>query len=717
MQKYLILLPLVTLTICGCQNTSNSSIDSFSSDYSSTESSEEESSSEAPEINPAIKVVDGKCEPNYRYSAAVTSTIENSNISRFTVYIETDYDTDLDGKNDLIKAYIQLPKEVLIQNYKIASIIQASPYTAATVDGEYEGFLTGEGLISDEQLKHSGTTREVTEEIDVLTHANSMDKNEFYYQVGDQHFYNEGEENNYFLVRGFAYINVGGYGTYGSEGIQTNGSRLETHAYASVLDWLNGKRVGFTDKNGTHTVKATFSNGSYAVQGTSYLGTTAYQLAASNIEGLKTICPIAGIASWYEYTNSQGTASISYANTPYLSYFCSSRILEKNVSDEFKNNYSSYLRYMAKEETEAFGDYSDYWLERDYTKNIHINCPALITQGLNDYNVKPKQAILMYQAFKEANQNVKLVFHQGSHMFLANGNYAYSIDEYKESFYEVLNRWYSHYLYDIDNGIENYPEITYQSNIDGKFYTSDNFSSFTDNVINLSNPSKEVVTSLGQKYYQTTFNDTYYDVDNDNAAVFDLGDVTENQIIRGIPRLDIKLKTSDINRDNLQVTAVLLDTNSESFQAYGTNKFETTYKINKDYRFNIMPGVPGTYLEFAPSKTKTKVISTCTFDLYNPGDAPLSGALPRTELEENVSYRYQVNFEPTIYEVAKGHRLKLVLMTFDPGAMAKAGEYGRQADYPYADKEDMSPFMKWSTTEPYSYSIDMTDGATLNLPF
>ena len=704
MKRYLVLLPLSMMVLSGCNNTPNNS---------------NSSDSEEKIPNPAIEVAeDGTAKPIYKFSPCNTGSYNPSisYIARFTVYVETDYDTDLDGKNDLVKAYVQLPKAILEKQYQIPSIFQASPYTASTTDGLYYQHLTGEGMLTDEQIKKAGSKREISEEIDLLTHVNTIDSKEFNYTVNKSTYYNESIENNYFLVRGFAYINVGGYGTYFSEGLETMGTRLETHAYSCIMDWLNGERVGFTDKNASHTIKATFSNGCYAVQGTSYLGTTSYQLACSNIKGLKTVVPCAGIASWYEYTNSQGVSTLPTLNVPWLSYYCNSKVFESDLSESYLNNYYDYLRYLEKEELDANGDYTDFWIDRDYTKNINPSCSALIIHGLNDFNVKPKQSILMYKAFKEAKQNTKMIFHQGSHFFLANGDYALSIDDYKESFYEVLNRWYSHYLFDIDNNIENYPEFTYQSNIDGKFYNDKLFDNYVDNILDLPTPSREVVTSLGQHYYNTTFKDSNYNINSDNCAVYDLGQLEEDKIIKGIPTLDINLKTSDINRNNLQVTAVLLDTNDVSFDAYGSIKFETDYKVHSDHSFKVMPGYPGYYLEFSTNKTTTKLISAATFDLYNPGKAPLSGCAAREELENNKSYNYQVNFEPTIYTVAKGHTLKLVLFTFDPGLMGKCGEFGKESEYAYTDLECLATVKKWSTTEPYSYTIDTSYQAKLNLP-
>ena len=44
-----------------------------------------------------------------------------------------------------------------------------------------------------------------------------------------------------------------------------------------------------------------------AMTGLSWAGTTTFGVASTGVEGLKTIVPAAGIASWYDHFNSQGS--------------------------------------------------------------------------------------------------------------------------------------------------------------------------------------------------------------------------------------------------------------------------------------------------------------------------------------------------------------------------------------------------------------------------
>lgn len=53
---------------------------------------------------------------------------EDSDIIRYCVYVETNYDTDDDGKLDLVKAVVQIPRAAMEGDYQAATIYEARPY-------------------------------------------------------------------------------------------------------------------------------------------------------------------------------------------------------------------------------------------------------------------------------------------------------------------------------------------------------------------------------------------------------------------------------------------------------------------------------------------------------------------------------------------------------------------------------------------------------------
>ena len=79
-----------------------------------------------------LVIEDGMAQPILTYSDINTPNAD-SEILRFCVYVETDHDTDGDGKADLVKAFIQLPKSAAEGKYKAAAIYDPMPYTAGVV--------------------------------------------------------------------------------------------------------------------------------------------------------------------------------------------------------------------------------------------------------------------------------------------------------------------------------------------------------------------------------------------------------------------------------------------------------------------------------------------------------------------------------------------------------------------------------------------------------
>ena len=49
-----------------------------------------------------------------------------SSIVRYCVYVETDYDVDGDGKRDLVKAVVQVPRSAVEGNYKAATLYEGT---------------------------------------------------------------------------------------------------------------------------------------------------------------------------------------------------------------------------------------------------------------------------------------------------------------------------------------------------------------------------------------------------------------------------------------------------------------------------------------------------------------------------------------------------------------------------------------------------------------
>ena len=79
---------------------------------------------------PVFKFTDGKT--GEKYDPATSSIV------RYCVYVESDYDMDGDGKRDLVKAFIQVPRSAVEGNYKAATLYEARPYCAGVQADGYD---------------------------------------------------------------------------------------------------------------------------------------------------------------------------------------------------------------------------------------------------------------------------------------------------------------------------------------------------------------------------------------------------------------------------------------------------------------------------------------------------------------------------------------------------------------------------------------------------
>ncbi len=538
----------------------------------------------------------------------------NKDIARFCVYVETDYDTDADGKLDLIKVVVQLPKAAMNGDYKTGVIYEARPYIAGT------GYsFSGSGSYSENNLYQTAAPRTpngTATSAEVAANANSREYD----------FYENIDWYDYFLVRGFAVVTAAGLGTKGSEGFETCGTDLEIDAFASVIEWLNGSpdAVAYTNRTDNIQVDADWSNGKVGMTGRSYAGTTQFGIASTGVQGLETIVPVSGIASWYEYTNSQGYRTKSNKSySEWLASYCASRAADSGWN---KSTYANYLNTIANDEANLNGDYGEHFRRRDYTLNPNIHCSALIVHGLNDDNVRTKNFQLMYDAFRDAGQNVKLLLHQDGHVTPAYG--ANKTEQFinGEAYQQVLNRWFSHYLFSIENGAENMAAVTAQSNLDASvWHTYDSWE--TANTLTMNTSSKKV---------------------------------SEKLTIQGTIPVTVQASPSSTSSNNL-LHIRLIDTASSNFNAFPmTGKYDSSIHRNTGNQFEVGGGAkPYTVVELRGQNVRSKVIAEGWMDLANPSAGFASSTATKESIRKNQQYTYTVYLQPNCYEVAPGHTLKL----------------------------------------------------------
>lgn len=581
-------------------------------------------------------------------------------IIRFCVYVETNYDTDGDGKLDLVKALVQLPGDVL-NGMKVATIYEARPYITGCIEDTEGLYVDGEFDISALYAQPAArtpngisTTAEAAENADpddwyyISPYESDPENDYYFYDYEDLTWYDQ------YLVRGFGVVECGGLGTKGSEGFETCGTDLEIDAFKCVIEWLTGDRAAYTDRTGNISIEADWSNGNVGMTGRSYAGTTQFGLATTGVKGLKTIVPVAGIASWYDYTNSQGVSTDDVPNySDDLAAYCAGRYLDEEDYASIADAYGRYLTQIKEDQLASNGDYSDHWVNRDYTLNWEgIQCPALIVHGLNDTNVQTKHFDLMYHAYEKAGKDVKLLLHQGSHITPTYDSQGYEITIDGTLYDEILNRWFSHYLYGLENGIEDMSPVTVQSNVDGAWATYDSWKTDAHTALNGSAAVKDPTVTL----------------DKDTPSVSYTFDVAEDLTIQG--PIQVRLKAAAVSGqltelDGVKLSVSVSDTSDTPFMAFvkGENSSYLPLDTIREKGAWLGGGLENFDLvSFAQTQVSSKEITTGCIDLFNPtAGYDSASAAQRTELESGVDYNYTVYLQPNFYTVKAGHKLVLTI--------------------------------------------------------
>ena len=613
---------------------------------------------------------------------------ENSDILWFCVYVETDNDTDNDGMADLVKALVQVPRAAVEGKFKAAAIYDPTPYGAGTCD---DAFLNPEHMFNKVPFDYDSLYRGC-EKRTPAGEMSTMDcalaarpEKDWNYTVPQtdppETGYSYMTYYDYYLVRGFAVVEACGIGTYGSEGFELCGTKLERDCHRAVVEWLTGDRKAFTDKTGCIEVRADWSNGKVAMAGCSYGGTLPFEVATTGVRGLETIIPSSGIASWYDYTNSQGVATIfdvSYANT-LSGYNCGGTFLDNDWTVTNKE-YGSWLWQISQDQLATNGNYAPIWEESDYSKDWeNIQCSALIVQGLNDFNVNAKQADMMVQAFEKAGKPWKLVLHQDGHNVLdntiVNG----------ELWNEILTRWLAFYLYGVENQAEDMPTVLVQSNLDGSWKSRDSWRDFTyvdapasyereRNVISskgMAEAAKNYLGSTNPDDASVEGQDMFYlNLPDNLAAKYEI-DLPEGTDIYGVPEIHLRLSSEIQDYEGLMITAVLADTEDEGspFDAFvlkDATRRKLPVRTIGEYE-GCSAWRSNEIVEYVQDSTEVKVVSYGWTDLTNPGCGYDSSDYTTTSLlSAGEFYDYTIYMIPTAYTVRPGHHLKLILTTWDP---------------------------------------------------
>ncbi|MBJ7907035.1 Xaa-Pro dipeptidyl-peptidase [Streptomyces sp. DSM 110735] len=330
--------------------------------------------------------------PVYSYAHAV----------RESVWVDTGLDGDGDGRTDRVAADIVRPSEPARQGRKVPVIMDASPYYSCCGRG------------NESQLKT----------YDAQGHVVQMPL-----------FYD-----NYFVPRGYAFVGVDLAGTNRSDGCVDVGGRSDIRSAKAVVDWLGGRARAYTSRTGGTPVRASWTTGATGMIGKSWDATIANGVAATGVKNLKTIVPISGISSWYDYYFAQGAQLYDGGPDELAGY----------VDSEGAQAHCAAVQKKLADGSPTSGDWTGLWTERDYVKDAaKVRASVFLVHGMQDLNVRTKHFGQWWDALAKHGVERKIWLSQTGHVD--------PFDYRRGAWVDTLHRWFDHELLGYDNGIDRAP--------------------------------------------------------------------------------------------------------------------------------------------------------------------------------------------------------------------------------------------------------------------
>ena len=339
---------------------------------------------------------------------------------RHDLWVETNFDTDGDGKMDRMHVAVTRPFQTDSEGLTLPVIYVTSPYFAG-VARETEGAFWN-------------VNHELGEKVAGIVHPEVRRKGKRPI-ISNSHIKK-------WIPRGYIVVHSSSPGTGLSQGAPTVGGQNESLAPKAVIDWLCGRVSGYTTPYGSEIVVAYWSTGKVGMTGTSYNGTLPLAAATTGVEGLEAIIPIAPNTSYYHYYRSNGLVR---SPGGYLGEDIDVLYDFIHSGDESKrafNNKTIRDTEMKNGMDRITGDYNDFWAGRDYLNQMKpMKAALLMAHGFNDWNVMPEHSYRISKRAKEMGIPTQIYYHQNGH-----GG---------PPPMKMMNRWFTRYLHGIENGIEN----------------------------------------------------------------------------------------------------------------------------------------------------------------------------------------------------------------------------------------------------------------------
>ncbi|MFJ6698566.1 Xaa-Pro dipeptidyl-peptidase [Streptomyces sp. NPDC091272] len=572
---------------------------------------------------PGLKIVNNRTEPVFSRADAVSQQVD----------VETEVDSDRDGKRDTIRMRILRPRET-DAGLKVATIIEASPYWGGGPDVPFHDVdVDGDGLPFGGRRPAGDPRRPSLAAAGPVTYGGYYD--------------------NYYLPRGYAVAEVDNVGTGAATGCSTSGGRNETLGAKAAVDWLAGRARGW-DPQG-RPVGATWSTGDSAMMGISYNGTLPTAVASTRVEGLKAIVPVSGISSWYDYYRAGGgvVAPGGYQGED-------TDVLAKGVNSRTRPEVCAPVHdaLTARQDRES-GDHGPFWRERDYLPDVgRIKAGVFVVHGFNDWNVKTKQSVQLWDALEKHGVPRKMWLHQAGH--------SNPMPLRMEEWLRQTHQWFDFWLYGLRNGALDEPRVDVeQADFSWKRQSQWPARGTREQTLRLNPggrlsswpglPVKEALTDAGRTVRAEQLVASP-DAQSANRLAYTTGALGKDLRVNGVPKMSV---LASLRGTSPYVTALLVD--------YGQDTRATAGTVSDTSRPAVCygQGVPGDTGCAYRSNHRTesadfKIVSRGWLDVRNRNSFSR-----QDRVVEGREYALRWDMQPQEYVFKKGHRLGVVLMSTD----------------------------------------------------
>ncbi len=456
---------------------------------------------------------------------------------REKVYVQTTTDTDNDGVLDKVYLTIQRPST---EDKKLPTLLSMSPYS-----------LGG----------NSTTSHNV--DVDILPQD---EKNSFLFSsINTSAKLNLHKSKNIYLeeqaLDDTRYIKIKAHslGTGYSTGCPTVGDYSEALAGKAIIDWLNSRAKAYYSTNGKEAF-ATWANGEVGMTGVSYNGTLPIMIAATGVKELKAIVPVASISNWYNYYRANGLVvgpgGYIGEDADELGYY----IVRKNAC---KTQLKSIANNMARKT----GDYTKFWQKRNFlplAKNI--KSAVFIIHGQNDWNVKQKHAIELWESLEGVTDR-RMFLHRGGHRSTGSHQVPQKVSAWFNYYlHGEKNEFYQKEIVEVelrDGTLIKQNEWPHEESKSKRFY----FSKEGKLTNNMQAASSSIIKDIGSKNKLVNLSKFSFD-QQDSRLIFTTQNLEGEILLSGTPKINLDLAI--LNRKAANVSVAIIE-----YFADGTKKIVT----------------------------------------------------------------------------------------------------------------------------------------------